>query len=267
MAKSPRDDTWSARGRIQKQPPSISTILGPLKKWNAAFKCDDESIVTAVIKISPGTGSKRAEVMVSELPKDWETRKVDRLRDHGRVLAFRAAIRYEEFDNHSFPDMVDFVLQRFGQRTLADAEDHRITLSLPGRLVHPDTEMSVSGVFEVTFVEEDGRKLIIHRLLRPPKFNWKTVHAEDRQALQLERWQTNAVRALNRRQSLKLLSYNVVAGEARLFGWFRGKDEVDVDFFLLRDIKLVFLLGDRDKIDAVLQLLAADDIILKETVT
>ena len=250
----------------------LSCVIGPLKEWNRLCACPDNSVISSlnekvkVIKISGGSKtSKRAELQIGHIDPDCRTRSIERFAYHPRVEAFRVH-GYKDHDNHSFPEMVDFVLQKLGEiNRLEDPislDCFRISLRLHGRLIHPIEDSKISGTFELSFVCTDQGNFVIHRLFRPSSFNYKTLHVSDRQSVRLEYWQMKILKMMGKVSDLDLRCF-IFSGVLN-FRWFKRDDIPSVEFFLT-DCNSLYLVGTDIQITHVIHLLELDGITLQES--
>ncbi len=171
-------------------PHTVATVLGSIKirDWNKAYPTNDKSVITAInskvgiIKIKNPGNNKQIEMQITTLPEDWQTRNLISLVYHPRISQWSAdtiellEAKYDKdrISNHTFPHMVDFIIQHFGESQTFFHPDHPDNpspqLIIAGRIIHTDTKESVSGQFEYTFFEIDTRKILYHRFFRPHKF-------------------------------------------------------------------------------------------------
>ncbi len=170
-----------------------------ISAWNKAYKTGDKSIISSIngligtIAINDEKNKKKIIMQIGKLPEDWKEAIPEKLNYHPRIDQWSQGsielldvnVNYDKMEkdsinNHCFPEMVDYIIQKFGTRGIYTDKNglDKPQLTMVGRIEHKDASGSVvSGKFEYTFFEDaDGVKTLYHRFFRPHKFNYKTLY-------------------------------------------------------------------------------------------
>lgn len=167
--------------------------------WNKTYATEDGSVVTAInaligtVTIHDSQHNKKIVLHIGALPAGWKECLPEKITYHARIKQWSEVPieeLEEEFDehsirNHTFPEMVDYIIQKFGKRGLyskSGLEKGDPQLTLAGRIIHIDTDESISGEFQYTFFETaNGRKVLFHRFFKPPRLHIYLLQPKTRQ--------------------------------------------------------------------------------------
>lgn len=150
-------------------------LLGEVKTWNDWFAVEDGSKVEAInydkhtITIDdPARGEKILFFVARDLNKKY--RAIPPFTYHKRIALRQSdAVSKATADNHSFAQMLDYVMQELGTLVPFLSAGGAINDSLVADVIRINNHMKkeLACHAEYTFGKKDGQVYVYHRLLRP----------------------------------------------------------------------------------------------------